>query len=93
MPVPLASGALEAQRCLNKTVQPIVSLLLTDRVGPYHNFQSPGLVLMTAAVEVSVWMTRSPWHLFLNRRKSISSKRMLSYPCMDLKFTDVTKQI
>lgn len=50
----LASEALEAQLRLNKIMQPMVSLLLTDHVGPCHNFQSPGLILMTAAVEVSV---------------------------------------
>lgn len=48
---------------------------------------------MTAAVEAGVRITRNPWHLFLNRRKSIRSGLMLSYPCMELHFADVTKQI
>lgn len=42
----LASGALAAQLCLNKIVQPVVSLLLTDQGGPYQSFQSPGLDLI-----------------------------------------------
>jgi len=89
----LASGALEGQICLNKVVQTLVNLLLNEQVGPHHSFQNPGLDLMTADAEVSVWMTRNLWHLFLNKRKSISSGLMLSYPCMQFHFTDVTKQL